>query len=157
MRPRSWSAFDGARRTRNLLRPAAVQDSPACFCSTRTRSNSGIPAVFRLAMTRPGVFSPVSHSVQAASNFSGSGGGGPALMSIQEGYRHAVSWRLSMRGNSKHQRTTQTAGPEGPAVANNPYGLITSFRPCHPYRPWRQRQQQRRHRRRAYRRRVLQW
>ena len=33
-------------------------------------------------MTRPGVFSPVSHSIQAASNFSGSGGGGPADMSM---------------------------------------------------------------------------
>ncbi len=33
-------------------------------------------------MTRPGVFSPVSHSVQAARSFSGSGGGGPADMSM---------------------------------------------------------------------------
>lgn len=33
-------------------------------------------------MTRPGVFSPVSHSIHAESNFSGSGGGGPADMSM---------------------------------------------------------------------------
>ena len=33
-------------------------------------------------MTRPGVFSPVSHSFHAARSFSGSGGGGPADMSM---------------------------------------------------------------------------
>jgi len=85
MRPRRRAALDRPQWTGNLLFASPIQDAPASFCSTRARSNSGIPAVLRLAMTRPGVFSPVSHSVQAASNFSGSGGGVAAEMSMPEG------------------------------------------------------------------------
>lgn len=75
MRPRSWRTFDRVRRTRDLLLTAPIQDCPACFASTSDRRRSAIPAVFRFAMTRPGVFSPVSHSIHAARSFSGSGGG----------------------------------------------------------------------------------
>lgn len=57
-----------------------------------------MPAVLRLAMTRPGVFSPVSHSIQAASNFSGSGGGGPADMSIT---RRVATYAPDMTDPSK--------------------------------------------------------
>lgn len=152
MRPRRRTTFHRPGRTRNLLLASPVQDSPACFCSTRARSNSGIPAVLRLAMTRPGVFSPVSHSVQAASNFSGSGGGGPADMSI--GARVATS--LTLQRMLQRKRPIPKDRPLRSTCDSTRAGwhkeLVTSFRPCHPYRPWRQQQLRHRHHRRAYRR-----
>jgi hypothetical protein len=91
------------------------------------------------------VFSPVSHSVQAASNFSGSGGGGPADMSI--GAR--VATRLTLQRMLQRKRPI----PKDRPLRTTRMGvLVTSFRPCHPYRPWRQQRLRHRHHRRAYRR-----